>query len=238
MKRKFWLLLTLVLAFALSTSIVWANDNAKETKPAIKVGSKVFKVNDEKVTVPKVEGIKDKELRNLINDNIVKAVTALKNLSPDSSLTGDSHIISITPKLLVFHFSGNSFTKGTAHPNKIDKGIHVNLTNGKIYTLEDLFMPEVDINMVIKKICLTNFDTYRAQEAGLNNDWTYKTFIDSWRGDDRSFILYPDHIRVYSIPNYAMGPIAGYNIPYSDLTDVLNTQGDLWQALLNDHPEH
>lgn len=235
MRKKILPIFMLILILALSTSVVWANDD--ESKAKIKIRHKEITINSGEVIVPKVEGIKNKELRKLINDNIIKEITALKNPSPDSSLAGNFNVISNNQKLLVFRFAGSSFTKGTAHPNKIDKGFHLDLTNGKIYSLEDLFLPDVDINMEVKKICLANFDKYRGQELELTTDWTYKSFIDSWHGDNRSFILYPDYIRVYSIPNYATGPIAGYNIPYSDLANFINTQGALWQANLSNQPK-
>lgn len=219
----------LIIILALSTSIALASDDDNE-KVAIKISTKTLKVNGEKVIVPKVEGIKDKVLRNLINDNIIKTITAFKNPSAESTLTGTFHTVSNNQSLFIFHFSGSSFTKGTAHPNKIDKGVHLNLKDGKIYTLTDLFKPDIDITMELKKICLANFDNYRGQNPQLNNDWTYKTFIDSWHGDDQNFILYPDHIRIYCIPSFAMGAIAGYNIPYADIMELINTDGDFWKA--------
>lgn len=46
-----------------------------------------------------------------------------------------------------------------------------------------------------------------------------------------SFLLLNQSIRVYSIPSNAMGAISGYNVPYADVMDIIDTDGELWKQL-------
>ena len=83
----------------------------------------------------------------------------------------------------------------------------------------------------IKELCSYNESAYRLSIEGLADNWTIKTFTASWTGMDKAFLLTADSVRVYSIPSNAMGPIGGYKVPYADLADILNKDGELWQKI-------
>lgn len=193
-------------------------------------------VAEGKVFIPRIQGMSDSKTQELLNQKIKAYIVALKNDIPGSSLNGDFTVSFYNQKLLGVHFKGYSYTKGTAHPNKIDQGIHIDLTTGQIYQLADLFVSGVDFEKRIKELCTDHSERYRLQAEGLWNDWTNETFLGSWAGSDRAFLLSDKTFRVYSIPSYATGAIGGYNIPYEDLMDIIDTQGGLWGKIQSNPP--
>lgn len=183
------------------------------------------------VTIPQIRGLPETALERRLNSILTKQILTLNNSERHSTLHGTSSIAFYNNKLLAIHFTGYSFTKPSAHPTKIDVGIHVDVRTGTVYTLSDLFRQNVDYEARIRKLCFTNPERYRLKIAELWDGWTYEIFSNSWIGADQSYLLKADSIRVYTIPSYATGPISGYRIPYADILDSINTDGALWQAI-------
>ena len=199
--------------------------------PAMKVAKIACADGGGKCFLPQVQGLTDPGLQTKINENLAMTILALKNPAPGSSLQGDFEISFYNGNLLGVHFRGSSYTPGGARPTKIDRGIHIGLASGKVYELSDLFKEDAAFEKRIRELCAEHETAYRLNIEGLADSWTVKTFTASWTGMDRSFLLSADAVRVYSIPSNAMGPIGGYNVPYADLADILNKDGELWQKI-------
>lgn len=194
--------------------------------------SKTFYLDGEsRASIPLVRGMADLALQAMVNRTLKEAILSLKNPSPGSSLHGDFSISFSNEVLLGIHFEGDSFTPGTMHPNKIDCGIHIDMTNGKIFRIDDLFRKGVFFEEHIDKLCGENPKRYRLRIPGLYDGWTHEDFVASWVGEDRAFLLFPDSLRVYSTPSYATGPIGGYRIPYAGLEGILDHKDDLWERI-------
>ena len=188
-------------------------------------------MGDGKLFLPQLAGLADPERQATLNSALRDAVLAFNNPSPDSRLQGDFAVSFYNGELLGIHFRGYSFTRGTAHPNKIDRGIHLDLATGQIYELKDLFRPDADFAGAVRQQCDQNREAYRLRIAGLWDEWRHEEFIRSWRGADAAFLLSDDAVRVYSIPRYATGAISGYRVPYADLREIIDLSGSLWQKL-------
>lgn len=188
-------------------------------------------VGDGKLFLPQLAGLTDLERQATLNATLREAVLAFNNPSPDSTLQGDFTVSFYNGEILGIHFRGNSYTRGTVHPNKIDRGIHLDLTTGQIYDLKNLFLPDTDFTAAIRQQCDRNRETYRLRIAGLWDEWRHEEFVRSWRGADAAFLLSADAVRVYSIPRYATGAISGYRVPYADLREIIDPNGSLWQKL-------
>lgn len=197
----------------------------------VKLVKSVYQEEDSHVFIPQVTGLADGTLQSMINSNLKTAVLSQKNEGLGSTLHGDFAVSFYNGGLLGIHFWGDSFTPGMAHPRKIDYGIHVDMSDGKIYLLNDLFKPGTDFTARIKALCAANDRGYRIQTDGLAKNWTNAMFTASWNGDGRAFLLDAKSMRVYSIPSYAVGPISGYNVPYTDLADSIEQDGELWKKL-------
>lgn len=180
--------------------------------------------------IPEVNGLKNPGLQKRVNDNLKVAILAMANPGEGVSLNGDFEISYDNGTLLGIHFVGYSMTPGAIHPNKIDQGIHVSLTNGSVYRLEDLFIPGVDYRRKIVELCKQK-EQYRLQIPGLFDAWKHSDFEGSWSGAEAAFMLGTSSVRVYSIPRYVTGAISGYSVPYPDLMEIINQNGSLWKSL-------
>jgi hypothetical protein len=178
-----------------------------------------------------LRGMVDSKAQATLNAGLEEAIVSLGNPLPKSSLNGDFSINFYNQSLLGIHFQGYSFTKGTAHPNKIDQGIHLDLETGKLYKLADLFIAGVDYVGRINELCQANSGQYRVHIDELWDGWKHEDFVSSWRGSDAAFLLSAKAIRVYSIPRYATGAISGYTVPYTDLMDIIDHNGSLWRKI-------
>lgn len=186
------------------------------------------------VYIPHIRGMADNVLQNRINDNLRDYILSRQNSSPESTLRGNFEVSFYNGNLLGIHFKGLSFTKGAAHPNKIDVGIHVDLNTGEIYRFKDLFKDGIDYKERIKELCRQNDSEYRLAIKGHWNDWTYDDFTISWTGE--SFLLSADSVRVYDSLNFASGYYSGYRIPYIDMIKIMDTDGPLYKSIVSQKP--
>ena len=193
---------------------------------------KVRHINgDGKVFIPQIQGMADLKTQAMLNTKIKDAIVAFNNPVPGSYLNGDFTVSFYNQNLLGLHFKGDSFTKGTAHPNKIDQGIHIDLATGQIFRLADLFTAGVDFESRIKEQCKINRERYRLQIEDLWDGWKHEEFSNSWQGVDAAFLLSDKAVRVYTIPRYATGVISGYSVPYEDLMDIVDQKSILWRKI-------
>lgn len=186
------------------------------------------------VYIPRISGMTDHTLQNRINDNLRDYILSRKNIFPESTLRGNFEVSFYNGNLLGIHFIGLSYSKGAAHPNKIDVGIHVDLNTGEIYRFKDLFKDGIDYKERIKELCRQNDSKYRLAIYGHWNDWTYDDFSISWT--EESFLLAADSVRVYDSLNFASGYYSGYRIPYMDMIQIIDTDGRFYKSIVSRKP--
>lgn len=229
-----WKPLRIVWIAMLLTGVVMngicPNAEAAETS-TIRVEKTISLVGKGKVYIPRVTGLTQPDLQEKINANLKAAILELAQEGPGASLNGDFEVSFDNGSLLGIHFAGYSMTPGAAHPNKIDVGIHMDLTTGAIYSLNDLFVSGTDFEGEIKALCEKNQEQYRLHLPGLYDTWPHSEFVQSWSGNSQSLLLQASSMRVYSIPRYATGVISGYRVPYAALSEFVNQDGDLWKKL-------
>lgn len=229
-KSKLNFLLVVLIGVLLFTGYGTAHTQ-KAARKKVTVTKLAYQVDHSRAYIPQIIGLSDAGLQTKINDNLKAAILSRKNKILGSSIHSDFSVFFLNGNLLGIHLQGDSFTPGTAHPNKIDCGIHIDLSNGKVYQIDDLFKPGADFAKRIKELCTTNHSAYRLKIKDLWDGWTNETFLSSWEDSGRSFLLSADSLRVYAIPSFAQGAISGYKIPYSDLMDIINQEGELWKQL-------
>lgn len=229
----FFCIFFLVVSFTAITPwhIVSAAGNEKQDYANIQIAKNQILAGKDTVNIPQVTGMTDDKLQSLINLNLKEKIMSFSNPEPNSSLHGDFDIIYYNRSLLGINFKGYSYTNGTAHPNKIDTVIYIDLHTGRIYQIDDLFKTGVDFETRIRELCRINENIYRLSIDGLWDNWTYGMFADSWYGNDKSFVLFADSLRVYTIPSFSVGAISGYKIPYADIMDIIDQDGALWKAI-------
>jgi len=195
----------------------------------------LYSVDEDDIFIPQISGMGDATLQTRINKEIEQFVLSLRNPSPESSLKGDFEVSFYNGNLLGIHLWCFSYTRGAAHPNKFDTGIHVDLNTGQVYSLVDLFKAGTDYNSRIKELCFHNETSYRLRNNNhwadcIEDDWTYEAPFACYWPSQGEFLLRADSIRVY-VSDAVCGAISGYSVPYSDLMDIIDTDSSLWKAI-------
>ena len=202
---------------------------AKSTVPQINKES--YQEGNHQLFLPRVTIGIDEKRQELINSKLKNKILSLAGPDSRASLHGDFEVVFNNGKLLVIQFVGDTYIPGMAHPNKIDQGIHIDLTTGKIYSMADLFLPGIDYAAKILEITGRSQLDSRLAIEGLWDGWTHEDFVNSWSGVDQAYLLQLASLRVYSIPRYVTGSISGYQVRYADLIDSIDQAGPFWQAL-------
>jgi hypothetical protein len=229
---KDWLkTLFLPILLALIVSIMPAGIVSAATTDPIEVVRVRQTGGEGTLYLPQLSKMVDSTAQAALNAGIADAIISLRNPLPQSSLNGDFSISFFNQSLLGIHFQGDSFTKGMAHPNKLDQGIHLDLETGKLYKLADLFIAGADYVGRINELCNANSEQYRLHIDGLWDGWKHEDFVSSWQGSDAAFVLLEKAVRVYSIPRYATGAISGYSVPYTDLMGIIDQNGSFWRKI-------
>jgi len=195
------------------------------------VSKTLYRSGNSEVFLPRLTDLRNEKLQETLNATIKSTILGFATDRANASQHGDFEVLFNNGKLLTVRFFGDSMQAGAAHPNKIDRGVHIDLTTGKIYALSDLFYPGVDFVAKIVELCDKYQDENRLQIEGIWQGWRHEDFADSWSEGGRAFVLGLSSMRVYSIPRYATGAISGYRVNYSDLLPLIDQNGSLWQNL-------
>ena len=231
MKRRTAVLMKQLLIVLAVAMMFWITGTGFASALTPTVDRVIYRSGNSEVSLPLLTGLGDEKLQATLNDAIKTTILSFATERDDVSLHGDFEVLFNNGKLLVARFFGYSMQPGLAHPNKIDRGVHMDLATGKIYELSDLFLPWVDFAAKIVELCGKQQGENRLQIEGLFADWKHIDFVNSWVGTDRAAVLGLSSLRVYSIPNYAVGSISGYRVDYADLLPIIDQAGPLWRSL-------
>ncbi len=194
---------------------------------------KIIRYQIEGFSVPQVRGMGDNLLQAKINSAVRAEISGRHDPTHYAPLSGEFEVSFYNGNLLGIHFVGITYTRRAAHPNKIDFGIHIDMTTGRIYELSDLFKASTDYKSHIQELCRTNEANYRLTSRGGRwwtwDGWTYEHFRSAWSG--HRFLLDADSVRVYDSLNFATGYFGGYGIPYGDMVEIIDVESPLWRAI-------
>ena len=197
----------------------------------IKLVDKSFTQETFSYTIPQITGITNEKIQALANNNIKGKLSSLVDSpEPKSTMDGNSEIAFQNKRLLSFQYDGLYIWPEAAHPNKINEGINIDLTTGKIYSLKDLFKANVNYKSELEKAIKLHEKLYRfkTNETEDYNDFTYEDFIEDF--DDVQFAMHSGYLHLYTMGIYAVGNLSGYKIPYNDIKNLIDTNGSLWKA--------
>lgn len=158
----------------------------------------------------------------------------LKNLpaTPDPSLPpsflgteykithGDAGLLSVL-------FTVGFYVAGAAHPNQYAVTLNLDVANGKVLALSDLFNPGSDYLKAVSDYCLADLkkqDRLEWDTGALPKAENYR----SWNITQDGLLISFDP---YQVTSYAMGP-QSVTIPFTALKEILNRTGPL-APLLN-----
>ena len=107
------------------------------------------------VYYPQIEGMRDQATQQTLNTKL-KEMSQLKfipeNQQLDYTYTGDFDVIFYKQKLLELELNGYNYPFGAAHGMPTKVYAVINLENGRMYELKDLFKPGIDYVKELSRI--------------------------------------------------------------------------------------
>lgn len=213
-----------------SGNIVWRQNKIIPISQRYKVIEKKYKPNkDYLVYYPQIEGMFDLGAEQKVNEEL-KSLSQVKpvqsGIQLESSYTGDFSIKFYKDQLLVTEIEGYDYPFGAAHGMPYRVYAHINLINGAIYKLADLFKKDSDYVKVLSDII--------AKQIKEDDQYSY-VFPDSYKGIsvDQPFFVDNKTLYIYFEP-YEIGPYAAgfptFKIPFDEIMDIINTEGEFWKS--------
>ena len=216
--------------------IIWKADNTYSFPKNVKV--KEVKYHPDRfmlIYYPEVSGLSNSAMQSTINDILKKKFIGEGN--PVSQKQDGHYTTSIDrsfqaqifENLLIFEYDGYDFPFGAAHGMPLKKYYHIDMNTGKIYKLSDLFKPNSNYLQKLNAI-LKNKIAEKSKEADS------MLFPDQFTGikDEEKFFLTKEKLNIfftpYEIAAYAAG-FPTFSIDYSEIKDIIATDGELWKTL-------
>lgn len=212
-----------------SGELVWAPNTAIPLTPPFTVREYKYKPNrDYLVYYPQVQGMADERLQANVNRKL-RELSQVKDVPQgqlDYSYTGDFSVPFYRGKLLVLKLEGYNYPFGAAHGMPTQVYVHLNLENGNMYSLKDLFKPDSDYVTVLSNIV----------GEQIKNDPQYDyVFPDTYQGiqPDQPFYVTGDALHLYFQP-YDIAPYAAgfptFTIPFRDIMNLIDENGEFWKS--------
>jgi Protein of unknown function (DUF3298). len=213
--------------------IVWEPNTVIPLRLPYLVREHKYKPNkDYVVYYPAVEGIADQAAQERLNDTL-KVLSQVKPIPGDQVLgytyTGDFNVTLFKKNLLEIELVGYNYPAGAAHGMPTKVYAHINVTNGAMYALKDLFKPGSDYVKVISDIV--------GEQIKTDPQYDY-VFPDTYKGikPDQPFFVTQDALHVYFEP-YDIAPYAAgfpaFKIPFSQIMNIIDEKGEFWRSF---HP--
>lgn len=210
--------------------VVWQQNTVIPLRSPYRVRELKYKPNkDYLVYYPKLEGMSSQIAQTQVNEKLkqlsqVKLVPADTQL--DYSYSGDFNVSFFKKNLLQLQLNGYNFPFGAAHGMPTKLYTPINLMNGRIYELKDLFKPDSDYVSVLSDIV--------GQQIKQDPQYSY-VFPDTYKGikADQPFYVSEHALHLYFYP-YDIAPyVAGFpsfKIPFSSIMNLIAVNGEFWRA--------
>ncbi len=179
---------------------------------------------------PVLSGFKDETLQTKINaiiqDDMVKPYRPSGVREPSNlEIVETDYNITRQKNLLLIDQSIYTDMLGSVHGISFRNTLYINSKNGDVYGLNDLFKPgeeafsylSENVSAVMKK----NMD-----KVGYVEDHVTITPNTCFALTEEGIVLY---FAAYELASYAAG-MQEFLIPFTDLTDYIDTQGNFWQS--------
>lgn len=213
---------------------LWSADNTFRCEGGLEVRIRSFRPDRcMLIQYPELAGLEDLKVQESINGMLKEHfVGDNKGSNKDGNMYTDSIEIGFTAEknkdVLLISKSGYYYPIGAAHGQPSREEYHINIRNGSLYTLEDLFKEDSNYKAKLTEIVKGKIDRAN-KELG-------EQLYDENIGDletDGGFTFRRDALQIYFYP-YAIAAYAAgfpeFNISYDELKDLINTDGELWNS--------
>lgn len=213
-----------------SGHVIWKQNTVIPLQPPYKVIEDKYKPNqDYLVYYPYIDGMRDQAAQQTLNSKL-KEMSQVKFIPEHEQLkytyTGDFDVIFYKQKLLEIELNGYNYPFGAAHGMPTKVYAIINLENGRMYELKDLFKPGSDYVKELSRIV--------GKQIQEDPQYSY-VFPDSYKGiaANQPFYVTEDALHLvfapYEIAPYSAG-FPTFTIPFVQIKEMINTEGEFWKA--------
>lgn len=212
-----------------TNSVPAAAPTTSDTAQTAYIVAKQFHNQENDVSYPQIVGLPNPSVENSVNQYLQQHSLYTANANdPGANLahtyTSDYNVVWRQGNVVNIMLNSYYYPQGAAHGMPGQESIMLDLRTGKIYQIADLFKSG---SPYLKRIS----DLVRQQDSGHELD-SFQTFTGVTNQD--GFYLTSGGFKVFFSPYewtpYALG-FPEFTIPYPQVSDLINTGGDFWQAL-------
>ena len=209
----------------LNGKIIWEENHSIVLNNQFKIIEKKYKPKDDYIVYyPVIDGFKDKELENKVNNKLKElSLKEVEDPEFDYSYNGDFSLDFYKKYLAQLKLVGYLFPYGAAHGMPSMIYTPIDLRSGKFYKLGDLFKKDSDYLKTLSDIVLDmikNSDMYWVDEyTGIKEDQPFYV-------DDSNLYIY---FTPYEIAPYAAG-FPTFKIPFKDIMNIIDVRGDFYKS--------
>lgn len=217
---------------------IWTADDTIRLDGGLQVRMKTFRPDRcMLIQYPEISGLSDSKVQQKINALLKeKLIGDNKASKKEGEIYTESVDINCdvakNKDLLIVTQDGYIYPIGAAHGQPTREDYHINLRNGNLYTLKDLFK---DSGYSKKLAALIRKKITRINNE-LGGEQSYSTDIGKWE-ESSGFRLDKNSLRIYFYP-YAIACYAAgfpeFTINYDELKDLINMNGDFWNSFDRD----
>ncbi len=222
--------------YTLDGQLVWAENGDETLKSGVTVTRQKFSPSRFLlIYFPKLGGLTSSAVQQQINTDLENFFTDEKQYTNmDGSLIQDgtsynsvNYTVEQFGDLLVVNKSGYDYPVGAAHGQPYSAYRHYNVQTGATYTLKDLFKSDADYKTRLEQLIAAQIVDQEANDGMYYDTKTPALSEQQFTLKDTALELF---YGPYEIAAYAAG-FPTFSIPYREIEDLINTEGDLWKAL-------
>lgn len=172
------------------------------------------------IKYPYVSGMQDKTLQNRINELLMRQSGTDYKGRPDETYRQDYDVMLNKNGIMSIVNNSYMYVQGAAHGMSMRSSINIDMTTGRLYSLQELFKPGTDyksrLNNIIKnQIAEGNIPLLREFQGINDNQEYYLT--------DKELVIY---YQLYDYTPYAYGFLEFY-IPYEKISNMADKKGPI-----------
>lgn len=176
------------------------------------------------IKYPQAIDIKDKELQNKINRTLMEQSGTDYKGKAGETFRQDYDVLLNKNGIMSILSSSYMYMQGAAHGMAMRTAINMDMTTGRLYSLQDLFRPGVDykkkLNNIIKNQIAENNPPLLRDFEGINDNQEYYL-------TDKELVIY---YQLYDYTPYAYGFLEFY-IPYESISGIIDKKGPIGRVV-------
>ena len=214
--------------FDLAGQIIWKGKGIISLSNKFLIKEKKFNPKQNYlVYYPQIIGMVNSATQLKTNKALKRASTQIISQSNlGKGYRGDYSLLFHKKNLLVICFSGASYSNGDNPKAQWQSYVHLNLINGKTYTLGDLFDQEIMYVKVLSKIIKEKINKGKEKSSF----WSHK-----YKGihPNQTFCIGENALQIFFKPGeigpYSLGA-PSFTIGFKEIISSINREGEFWQG--------